>query len=49
MIEITKAMSKYLFNANQEVFLLYEDGTESVANNLEEIMNHEQIFGREND
>lgn len=40
-------MAIYLFKSNNEVFLLYDDGTETVVNFIQDIHLHEGIFGVE--
>lgn len=51
MNEISFEMAKYLYNANREVFRLYDDGVESAVEKYDDIINHNKdggIFGVEN-
>jgi len=45
MDEISRQMAKYLFNTGKEVFVLYEDGTESKA--IYEDLYNKDFFGLE--
>ena len=44
-IELTAGAAKTLFNLGHEICCLYDDGSESVVNNPEDIDNHDGPFG----
>ena len=44
---ISKEEAVTLYNDGKEVFLLYEDNSESAVDNLERILSHEGMFGVE--
>ena len=48
MEEISYDFAKYLFNGNQKtIYLLYSDGTEAEAQNIQEIDEHQGLLGIE--
>jgi len=49
MIEISETMARYLFNSDEEVYILYPDGTESLVEDITDIQDIDDdcIFGRE--
>jgi hypothetical protein len=49
MIQISSEMARYLFNSNHEIYKLYPNGTESLIEDMNEIINVENdiIFGVE--
>ena len=49
MKQISMEMARYLFNAKEEVYRLYEDGTESLVENENDIREHDDFFGTEHE
>ena len=47
MLPLKYIRAEELYNQDHTIFLLYEDGTESMAYDLDEMKNHEGIFGIE--
>jgi len=45
MREVSRGMAEYLFNIGRPVYAVYEDGTETLIENIEQLVEHRNKYG----